>query len=189
MEDAQEDYDYVSLVPNSTGPESDTGSNSNSTNSQKLSSALSTSSSTSTVSWHLDPSDQQLLEFYSAQISVTAPQLSQSIATFISAIQQNEPPSVFNIHLKYVILLAYKLLFAGDTVHRNIGNQMLKDEVESRSNDLHKSILTLYEASKIATVEFPKIAPMQMIVDRVWGTTQAATQLKKCIFNAVYTSV
>lgn len=49
----------------------------------------------------LDARDEQLLEFYSAQIGVTAPLLSQSISTFISAIHQNEPPESFNVHLKY----------------------------------------------------------------------------------------
>jgi hypothetical protein len=137
----------------------------------------------------LDSRDQQLLEFYSGQIGVTAPLLSQSISTFISAIHQNEPPEVFNLHIKYVILFAYKMLFAGDTVHRNVNNVQLKMEIESKANDLHKSILALYEASKVATLEFPKISPMQSIVDKVWSTTQAATQLKKIIFNATCLSI
>lgn len=184
VEFGEEDYDYVSLMTDRTSKDNSREG----TGSQSPDSQITLPSSTSTVSWQLDTKDEQLLEFYSAQISVSAPQLSQAIATFISAIQQNEPPTVFNVHLKYVILLGYKLLFAGDTVHRNIHNTFLRVEVELRANDLHKSILALYESSKVATVEFPKVGPMQTVVDKVWETTQAATQLKKCIVNATFTS-
>jgi len=176
VEDTQEDYDYVSLIPT-------------------LELEDSTSSFAPEVPPHsvqpvqeLDSKDQQLLEFYAARIAVAGPLLSESISTFISAIHQNEPPERFNIHLKYVILMAYKMLFAGDTVHRNVGNAQLKEEIESKANTLHKSIMALYEASKVATMEFPKIGPMQSIVDKVWSTTQAATQLKKTIFDATCSS-
>jgi hypothetical protein len=172
VEDTQDDYDYVSLMP--------TGTNA----------ATSTARDRHIVAEvpQLSSRDQQLLEFYSAQIATSAPVLSQSISTFISAIQQNEPPECFNVHLKYVILMAYKMLFAGDTVHRNLRNVPLKGEIEKKANDLHKSILALYDASKVATTEFPKIGPMQSIVDKIWCTTQAATQLKKVIFSASYSS-
>ena len=133
---------------------------------------------------NIDSRDQHLLEFYSAQIATTAPLLSQSISSFISSVHQNDPPKVFNGHLKYVILLAYKMLFAGDTVHRNIVNPEIKLEVELKSDELHKAVVALHEASKVATRDFPKILPMQNIVDHVWQTTAAATQLKKVIFNA-----
>jgi len=173
VEDTQEDYDYVSLLPMNG-------------------STLKKRDEVPTPPPHLaqppppqlTSRDEQLLEFYAAQIASTAPGLSQSISTFISAIQLNEPPESFNVHLKYVILMAYKLLFAGDTVHRNLKYVPLRNEIEKKANDLHKSILALYEASKVATTEFPKIGPMQTIVDKVWCTTQAATQLKRVIFNA-----
>lgn len=186
VEDTREDYDYVSLMPTSKAENPKTTSSSSLKQEDKVTSRP---LSDSTLV-QLDSKDQQLLEFYSAQIGITAPLLSQSISTFISAIHQNEPPEIFNVHVKYVILFAYKMLFAGDTVHRNIlSNAQLKMEIENKANDLHKSILALYEASKVATVEFPKIAPMQAIVDKVWSTTQAATQLKKVIYNATCISI
>lgn len=167
----EDDEDYVNLVP---------GTETTSSSLPKSTPEL----SPRPISAQLGSTDEQLLEFYSAQIGLTAPLLSQSISTFISAIHQNEPPESFNVHLKYVILFAYRMLFGGDTVHRNVNNVQLKSEIESRANDLHKSILGLYEASKVATLEFPKIGPMQNIVDKVWSCTNAATQLKRVIFNA-----
>lgn len=132
----------------------------------------------------LDSNDSQLLEFYSIQIATTAPLLSQSISSFITSVQQNDPPKVFNGHLKYVILLAYKMLFVGDTVHSNVKNVEVKEQVQTKSDELHKAVVALHEASKIATRDFPRILPMQTIVDHVWQTTAAATQLKNIIFNA-----
>lgn len=132
----------------------------------------------------LNSTDQQILDFYSAQIASTAPLLSQSISTFISSVHQNEPPKAFNGHLKYVILLAYKMLFAGDTIHRNVSNEEIKANVEEKADDLHKAVVALHEASKLATRDFPKVLPMQNIIEHVWQTTSAAAQLKKIIFNA-----
>ena len=162
----EEDYDYVRLVDCESNGQKEGEGEEESNGIQLL------------------PCDQQLLEFYTAQIASIAPLLSQSISTFISSIQQNDPPKTFNGHLKYVILLAYKMLFAGDTIHRNIANPEIREEVEKKANDLHKSVVSLHEASRTAARDFPRIPPMQAIVDRVWETTAAATQLKKAIFHA-----
>jgi len=174
-----EDYDYVSLVPVST--EKKAASDEIDGGGRKPERVAGAPTDGRQV---LDWRDELLLEFYSVQIGGTAPLLSQSISTFISAIHQNEPPKVFNGHLKYVILLAYKMLFAGDTVHRNLSQSHLKEQIENKANELNRSIVGLTEASKVATRDFPKIPPMQVIIDRVWETTAAATQLKKVIFNA-----
>ncbi|CAG7833422.1 unnamed protein product [Allacma fusca] len=170
-----EDYDYVSLF--SADEVDDAG------NCEEINNSPSGSNSP-TLSQQLVPSDQQLLEFYSTQIALICPLLSDSISTFISSVQKNDPPKTFNGHLKYVILLAYKMLFAGDTVHRNISHEGIKEQVEGKANDLHKSIVSLHEASRVAARDFPRIPPMQGIVDRVWETTAAATQLKKVILTA-----
>ncbi len=171
VEDDQEDYDYVTLA---SAEEAES----------RISTIASHNIPHSAPTPNMESRDQHLLEFYSAQIASTAPLLSGSISSFISSVHQNDPPKVFNGHLKYVILLAYKMLFAGDTVHRNVVNPELKEAVEEKADGLHKAVVALHEASKIATRDFPKILPMQSIVDHVWTTTSAATQLKKVIFNA-----
>jgi hypothetical protein len=170
-----EDYDYVSLVPMD-----DDGACGHD---DRIQDGSLEDVDASPVP-HLLSSDEQLLEFYSAQIAVTAPLLSQSISIFISSIQQNDPPKTFNGHLKYVILLAYKMLFAGDTVHRNIINPEIKEEVENKANELHKSVVSLHEASRDATRNFPRVPPMQKIINSVWQTTTCATQLKKVMLDA-----
>lgn len=132
----------------------------------------------------LNEKDEQLLDFYSTQLEVAAPRLSEAITAFITSIHQNDPPQEFNSHLRYVILLAHKLVFAGDTIHRNIDSLKIKLAVETLSNELNDNIKMLHLSSKVATKEFPQVGPMQRMVDNIWNLTKSATSLKKAICNA-----
>ncbi|XP_054722654.1 breast cancer anti-estrogen resistance protein 1-like, partial [Uloborus diversus] len=132
----------------------------------------------------LDQKDLQLLLFYGSQIETHIMHLTNAIDAFLMTIKNNQPPKVFVGHSKFIVIGAHKLIYIGDTVHRNLNNPELKTQVMHNSNSLCDSLKTLVGNTKKAAAEFPSVVAVQEMVDSVVDVSHLANTLKMCILKA-----
>ncbi|XP_071036531.1 breast cancer anti-estrogen resistance protein 1 isoform X2 [Parasteatoda tepidariorum] len=132
----------------------------------------------------LDPKDVQLLSFYSVQLETHITHLTKAIDAFLMTIKNNQPPKVFVGHSKFIIIGAHKLVYIGDTVHRNLSNSELKTQVMQNSNSLCDSLKTLVVSTKKAAADFPSVVAVQEMVDSVVDVSHLANNLKLSIVQA-----
>lgn len=139
---------------------------------------------TSEVSAPLNQKDYQLLHFYGAQVNSHINHLTNAIDAFLNTIKHNQPPKVFVGHSKFIVISAHKLVYIGDTVHRNICNVELKNRIMQNSNNLCDTLKTLVANTKKAAAEFPSVAAVQTMVDSVVDVSHLAKDLKLSILQA-----
>lgn len=132
----------------------------------------------------LDPKDLQILLFYGVQIETHIMHLTNAIDAFLMTIKNNQPPKVFVGHSKFIVIGAHKLVYIGDSVHRNLSNSELKTRVMHNSNSLCDSLKTLVGSTKKAATEFPSVAAVQEMVDSVVDVSLLANNLKMSIVQA-----
>ncbi|GFU54836.1 breast cancer anti-estrogen resistance protein 1 [Nephila pilipes] len=132
----------------------------------------------------LDPKDIQLLSFYGVQLETHITHLTNAIDAFLMTIKNNQPPKVFVGHSKFIVIGAHKLVYIGDSVHRNLTNSELKTRVMHNSNSLCDSLKTLVSSTKKAATEFPSVVAVQEMVDSVVDVSHLANNLKMAIVQA-----
>ncbi|CAL1274297.1 unnamed protein product [Larinioides sclopetarius] len=132
----------------------------------------------------LDPKDLQILSFYSVQLETHIMHLTNAIDAFLMTIKNNQPPKVFVGHSKFIVIGAHKLVYIGDSVHRNLSNSELKTRVMHNSNSLCDSLKTLVASTKKAATEFPSVVAVQEMVDSVVDVSHLANNLKMSIVPA-----
>ncbi|GIY26105.1 breast cancer anti-estrogen resistance protein 1 [Caerostris extrusa] len=132
----------------------------------------------------LDPKDIQLLTFYGVQLETHIMHLTNAIDAFLMTIKNNQPPKVFVGHSKFIVIGAHKLVYIGDSVHRNLTNSELKTRVMHNSNSLCDSLKTLVGSTKKAATEFPSVIAVQEMVDSVVDVSHLANNLKMAIVQA-----
>ncbi|KAF2358532.1 SH3 domain [Trinorchestia longiramus] len=156
--------------------------------------ALSTSSTSSTVTsknlnsgmaasktCRLDANDRQVLAFYSNQAEQHIQHLNTAIDAFFLTIEENQPPKVFIAHSKFVILSAHKLVFIGDTVHRNVVNSEVRSCVLNCSNALCDAMKNTVASAKTAAIQFPSVTAVQAMVDSFTTISNLACNLRNAI--------
>ncbi|XP_035211479.1 breast cancer anti-estrogen resistance protein 1-like isoform X2 [Stegodyphus dumicola] len=132
----------------------------------------------------LDQKDVQLLMFYGVQIETHIMHLTNAIDAFLMTIKNNQPPKVFVGHSKFIVIGAHKLVYIGDSVHRNLNNPELKTRIMHNSNSLCDSLKTLVNNTKKAATEFPSVIAVQEMVDSVVDVSHLANDLKMSIIQA-----
>ena len=132
----------------------------------------------------LDPSDKQVLVFYSGQMETHSTLLTNAIDAFLNCVEGNEPPNVFVSHSKFVIISAHKLVHIGDTLHRNLMHSVVRNRVMSCANHLCDTLKLSVTATKTAALQYPSIPAVQEMVDRVMDVSHAAHRLK-CVISQV----
>lgn len=129
----------------------------------------------------LDPNDKQVINFYASQSEVHLQHLNTAIDAFLLTIENNQPPKVFIAHSKFVILNAHKLVYIGDTVHRNVVNAEVRTRVLNCSNALSDAMKLTVTAAKTAALQFPSVVAVQAMVDSFVAVSNLANNLKQAI--------
>ncbi|XP_068214349.1 breast cancer anti-estrogen resistance protein 1 isoform X1 [Palaemon carinicauda] len=129
----------------------------------------------------LDPNDRQVVAFYGNQAEVHLQHLNNAIDAFLLTVENNQPPKVFIAHSKFVILNAHKLVYIGDTVHRNIVNADLRTRVLNCSNALCDAMKNTVAAAKTAALQFPSVVAVQAMVDAFVAVSHLANNLKQAV--------
>lgn len=129
----------------------------------------------------LDPNDRQVINFYGNQAEVHLQHLNTAIDAFLLTIENNQPPKVFIAHSKFVILNAHKLVYIGDTVHRNVVNADIRTRVLNCSNALCDAMKNTVSAAKTAALQFPSVVAVQAMVDAFVAVSHLANNLKQAV--------
>ncbi|XP_045604555.2 breast cancer anti-estrogen resistance protein 1 isoform X1 [Procambarus clarkii] len=132
----------------------------------------------------LDPNDRQVVAFYGNQAEVHLQHLNTAIDAFLLTIENNQPPKVFIAHSKFVILNAHKLVYIGDTVHRNVVNADVRTRVLNCSNALCDAMKNTVAAAKTAALQFPSVVAVQAMVDAFVAVSHLANNLKQAVSAA-----
>jgi hypothetical protein len=132
----------------------------------------------------LDANDRQVLKFYASQIDTHLLYLTNAIDAFLLTIQNNQTPKVFVAHSKFVVLSAHKLVYIGDTVHRNVVNADVRNRVLQCANALCDALKHTVQCTKSAALQFPSVIAVQEMVDSVVYISHAASDLKRNIYQA-----
>lgn len=129
----------------------------------------------------LDANDRQVVHFYGNQGEIHLQHLNTAIDAFLLTVENNQPPKVFIAHSKFVILNAHKLVYIGDTVHRNVKNAELRTRVLNCSNALCDAMKNTVSAAKTAALQFPSVGAVQSMVDAFVSVSLLAYNLKQAV--------
>ena len=132
----------------------------------------------------LDPSDKQVLCYYSGQLETHSTLLTNAIDAFFACIENNEPPKVFISNSKFVIITAHKLVYISDALHRSLINCEVRNKVMHCANHVCDCLKVSVQATKTAALQYPSVPAVQEMVDRVVDVSHAAHELKLVITQA-----
>lgn len=132
----------------------------------------------------LHDNDKQLLVFYTNQIDLYSVTVVSAMDHFFESIENSHPPKDFIARCKLMILAAHKLVYMGDTLHRNVLNEDVRNKVMTCANDLCDCLKMTVVATKNAALQYPSVVYMQDMVDRVVDVSHAANELKLVVSQA-----
>ncbi|KAK3707395.1 hypothetical protein RRG08_034452 [Elysia crispata] len=133
----------------------------------------------------LDPSDRQVLIYYSEQMSSHATLLANATDAFLGVVAGGQPPSVFISHSKFLIVSAHKLVHIGDSIHRNLASNTVSTSIMRCANNLCDCLKASVTATKTAALQYPSGPALQEMVDRVMDVSHAAHELRLVIKQAI----
>lgn len=132
----------------------------------------------------LDSEDKQVLAFYAEQLDTHSTLLTNSIDAFFSCIENNEAPKVFISHSKFVVVSAHKLVYIGDSLHRNLKHELVRNKIIQCANILCDNLKLTVTATKTAALQYPSVPAVQEMVDRVVDVSHSARNLKMLVAQA-----
>ncbi|RUS80601.1 hypothetical protein EGW08_011656 [Elysia chlorotica] len=133
----------------------------------------------------LDPSDRQVLIYYSEQMSSHATLLANATDAFLGVVAGGQPPNVFISHSKFLIVSAHKLVHIGDSIHRNLASNTISTNIMHCANNLCDCLKASVTATKTAALQYPSGPALQEMVDRVMDVSHAAHELRLVIKQAI----
>ncbi|XP_076322020.1 breast cancer anti-estrogen resistance protein 1-like [Tachypleus tridentatus] len=131
----------------------------------------------------LDSNELQLLHFYKYQIEAENIRFTNSIDAFLVTIRNKQPPKIFLQHCKSVIISASRIVYIGDTVHKNVNESTIKTNVFQKSNTLWDSIKYFVTNAKKAASIFPSAVAIQEMEESIVDVSSKANDLKAIIGN------
>ncbi|XP_046395950.1 breast cancer anti-estrogen resistance protein 1 isoform X2 [Ischnura elegans] len=126
----------------------------------------------------LHPDDLRVLQFYAPQSVEHVNYLTRAIDAFLLTVEHNQPPKVFLAHGKFVVLSAHRLVGIGDSVHRGVTTEVLRNRVIDCANALSKALEATVQKTKRAAMHFPSVSAVQEMVDSVVDVSHLARDLK-----------
>lgn len=132
----------------------------------------------------LDFEDKQVLAFYAEQLDTHSTLLTNSIDAFFSCIENNEAPKVFISNSKFVVVSAHKLVYIGDSLHRNLKHELVRSKIIQCANILCDNLKLTVTATKTAALQYPSVPAVQEMVDRVVDVSHSARNLKVLVAQA-----
>ncbi|XP_012940884.2 breast cancer anti-estrogen resistance protein 1 [Aplysia californica] len=173
-------------LPEPTSPESDQKTPVNVESSEEASNfILPSASQTPGEPEPLDPNDRQVLAYYTDQINTHSTLLANAIDAFIGVVGSNQPPNVFISHGKFVIVSAHKLVYIGDSIHRNLISNSISTRIMHCANNLCDCLKASVTATKTAALQYPSVPAVQDMVNKVIAVSHAAQDLKHVITQSV----
>ena len=133
----------------------------------------------------LDPNDRQVLAYYTDQINTHSDLLNNAVDAFIGVVGNNQPPNVFISHGKFVIVSAHKLVYIGDSIHRNLISNSISTRIMQCANQLCDCLKASVTATKTAALQYPSVPAVQDMVNKVVAVSHAATDLKTVITQSL----
>lgn len=133
-------------------------------------------------------SDQLVVQFYTGQVEKHMQYLTNAIDAFLLTVENNQPPKVFVAHTKFVILAAHKIVYVGDTMHRNVEQEYLKKGISQCANSLCDSLKHVVMCTKTAAAQFPSVTAVQAMIDSVVDVSHLANDLKLVVSQAAATT-
>lgn len=109
--------------------------------------------------------------------------LTGHIKKFLRIVEENGPPPVFIMKLKYIILIAHQLVVVGDTICNNVQESTVKNHVEQCSKALSVGISMVVDKSKRAAQFFPSVNAVQEMVDSVIEISHIVNDFKISILK------
>ncbi|XP_060076991.1 breast cancer anti-estrogen resistance protein 1-like isoform X2 [Ylistrum balloti] len=132
----------------------------------------------------LDPNDKQVLFFYSGQLETHSTLLMNAVDAFFACIEKCQGPKVFISHSKFVVVSAHKLVYIGDSLHKNLMNNEIKNKIMHCANHLCNCLKAAVTTTKTAALQYPSVPAVQDMVDRVTDVSHAVYELKHVISQA-----
>ncbi|XP_021380388.1 enhancer of filamentation 1-like isoform X2 [Mizuhopecten yessoensis] len=132
----------------------------------------------------LDPNDKQVLFFYSGQLETHSTLLMNAVDAFFACIEKCQGPKVFISHSKFVVVSAHKLVYIGDSLHKNLINNEIKNKIMHCANNLCNCLKAAVTTTKTAALQYPSVPAVQDMVDRVTDVSHAVYELKHVISQA-----
>lgn len=132
----------------------------------------------------LDPNDKQVLFFYSGQLETHSTLLTNAVDAFFACIEKCQGPKVFISHSKFVVVSAHKLVYIGDSLHKNLINNEIKNKIMHCANHLCNCLKAAVTTTKTAALQYPSVPAVQDMVDRVTDVSHAVYELKHVISQA-----
>lgn len=129
----------------------------------------------------LDYEDRQLLAFYSEQLDTHMTLLSNSIEAFFQCIETNQGPKVFISHSKFVVVSAHKLVYIGDSLHKNVKHIEVRNHIIQKANSLCDRLKDTVTSTKTAALQYPLVPAVQDMVNKVTSVSFAARDLKEYV--------
>jgi hypothetical protein len=99
---------------------------------------------------------------------------------------RRQPPKVFVMHSKFVILAGHKMAYIGDVLAKNIVEENARDWIVAYSNRLCNSLKMAVRTTKEAALGFPAIPAQQQMVDSIKDVTDWAIELKEVVDRLTY---
>jgi enhancer-of-filamentation protein 1 len=109
--------------------------------------------------------------------------LASHITKFLQIVEENHPPPVFILKLKFIILIAHQLVVVGDTICRNVEESIAKNHIEQCSSALSAGISTVVQKSKRAAQLFPSVTAVQEMADAVIEISHIVNDLKVSVLK------
>jgi hypothetical protein len=132
----------------------------------------------------LEFEDKQVLAFYAEQLETHSTLLTNSIDAFFSCIESNQAPKVFISNSKFVVVSAHKLVYIGDSIHRNLKHEIVRSKIIQCANYLCDCLKLTVTATKTAALQYPSVPAVQEMVDQVVKVSHAAHNLKVLVSQA-----
>lgn len=129
----------------------------------------------------LDFEDKQVLSFYSEQLDTHMTLLSNSIEAFLQCIENSEGPKVFISHSKFVVVSAHKLVYIGDSLHKNVKHDEVRGHIIQKANCLCDLLKHTVTSTKTAALQYPSVPAVQDMVDKVTAVSHSARDLKEFV--------
>nr|XP_006012407.2 PREDICTED: breast cancer anti-estrogen resistance protein 1-like [Latimeria chalumnae] len=124
----------------------------------------------------LSVEDRQILQFYADQCRGHYATLIDAMDALFACVQDNQPPKLFVPHGKFVIITAHKLVFIGDTLCRLASSQDVRSRLTASGGLLCQALKVVVLATKGAALQYPSVAAVQKMVDKVTELSQHAHQ-------------
>ncbi|XP_014772039.1 breast cancer anti-estrogen resistance protein 1 isoform X2 [Octopus bimaculoides] len=134
----------------------------------------------------LAPNDRQVLLYYSEQMNTHYTLLNNSIEAFYNCIDSIQTPKVFISNSKFVVLSATKMVYIGDTLHRNLMDTDFRNRILHCTTLLCNNLKSTVAATKTAAIYYPSVQAVQDMVNRVKEVFRVANELKNIIGQASF---